>query len=69
MQQYGVALTLWAELPRVDANVAAVVHREYETLTVEDFGSKLVAGCAFVDVKAAFDARSLGQADYRVWRL
>ena len=38
-------------------------------LTVEDFGRKLVKGGAFIDVKAAHDARALQAAGYRVWRL
>jgi UDP-N-acetyl-D-glucosamine/UDP-N-acetyl-D-galactosamine dehydrogenase len=69
MHEYGVKLLKWSELPRADAIVAAVSHREYAALSLEDMGKKLVKGGAFIDVKAAFDAQALGAAGYRVWRL
>lgn len=69
MHEYGVLLLPWAELPRADAIVAAVAHREYASLTVDDFGKKLVRGGAFIDVKAAFDRSSIEEAGYKLWRL
>ena len=69
MHEYGVPLQSWDELPRADAIVAAVAHREFAELSVEDFGKKLVKGGAFIDVKAAFDPAALKAAGYRVWRL
>ncbi|NDP38747.1 MAG: nucleotide sugar dehydrogenase [Rhodoferax sp.] len=69
MHEYGVALLPWADLPRADAIVAAVAHREYATLTVEDFGKKLVKGGAFIDVKAAYDRSEIEAAGYKLWRL
>ena len=69
MHEYGVHLQAWDELPRADAIVAAVSHREYAALTVEDIGKKLVKGGAFIDVKAAFDQAAIIGAGYRLWRL
>ncbi len=69
MHEYGVALEPYDALPRADAIVAAVAHREYLGLGLDDIGRKLVAGGAFVDVKALFDAQALAAAGYRVWRL
>jgi UDP-N-acetyl-D-glucosamine/UDP-N-acetyl-D-galactosamine dehydrogenase len=69
VHEYGVPLTPWAELPRADAIVAAVAHREYAALSLEDIAKKLVKGGAFIDVKAAFDEAALKAAGYRVWRL
>ena len=69
MHEYGVTLRAWADLPRADAIVAAVAHREYAGLTTEEIGAKVVRGGAFIDVKAAFDAPALRAAGYRVWRL
>ena len=69
VHEYGVRLTPWSSLPRADAIVAAVAHREYADLTVTDLGHKLVAGGAFIDVKAAFDADALRAAGHPVWRL
>jgi UDP-N-acetyl-D-galactosamine dehydrogenase len=69
MHEYGVKLDSWDELPRADAIVAAVAHKEYASLSVEDFGKKLVKGGAFIDVKAAFDAAAIQAAGYKLWRL
>ncbi len=67
--EYGVRLSSWDELPRADAIVAAVAHRGFLTLGVEDFSKKLIKGGAFIDVKAAFDAAQLAKAGLAVWRL
>ncbi|MBV8380710.1 MAG: nucleotide sugar dehydrogenase [Paucibacter sp.] len=69
MHEYGVRLLPFDELPRADAIVAAVSHREFLALSTEDLGKKLVKGGAFIDVKAAFDANAVLAAGYRLWRL
>ncbi|HSV51001.1 MAG TPA: nucleotide sugar dehydrogenase [Burkholderiaceae bacterium] len=69
MHEYGVRLLSWDELPRADAIVAAVAHKEYAALGVEDLGKKMVKGGAFIDVKSAFDRRSIEAQGYKVWRL
>jgi len=69
MHEYGVRLERWDDLSRADAIVAAVAHREYQALSVDDLGRKMVKGGAFIDVKAAFDEAALREAGFRVWRL
>ena len=69
MHEYGVALLPLHQLPRADAIVAAVAHREYATLGVDALGRLLAPGGAFIDVKATFDAQALRAGGYRVWRL
>ncbi len=69
MHEYGVRLLAWDDLPRADAVVAAVSHREYQALSVDDLGKKMVKGGAFIDVKAAFDAEAIQAAGYKLWRL
>ncbi|MBA4344275.1 MAG: nucleotide sugar dehydrogenase [Methylibium sp.] len=69
MHEYGVRLLSWDDLPRADAVVAAVSHREYQALSVDDLGKKMVKGGAFIDVKAAFDAEAIQAAGYKLWRL
>ena len=69
VHEYGVPLLSWADLPRADAIVAAVAHKEFAALTMEDFSKKLVKGGAFIDVKAAFDRDAIRSAGYRLWRL
>src|SRR5574343_1307185 len=50
MHEYGVRLFAWDELPRADAIVAAVSHRELLSLPAEDFQKKLIKGGVFIDV-------------------
>jgi UDP-N-acetyl-D-glucosamine/UDP-N-acetyl-D-galactosamine dehydrogenase len=69
MHEYGVKLVAWDSLPKCDAIVAAVAHREFAELSVAELASKLVKGGAFIDVKAAFDAAALREAGLRLWRL
>ena len=69
MQEYGISLLSWSDLPRADAIVAAVAHEEFAALGMEDFGRKLVRGGVFIDVKAVFDRRAIEGAGYKLWRL
>lgn len=67
--EYGVRPVAWNDLPRADAIVAAVSHREYLGLSIEDLGRKLIKNGCFIDVKAAFDSVALSAAGFTVWRL
>ena len=69
LHEYGVHLVPLADLPRADAIVAAVAHKEYAALSLDDISRRLTPGGAFIDVKAAFDADAMAKAGYRVWRL
>ena len=69
MHEYGINLLPWADLPRADAIVAAVAHKEFAALNQEDISRKLIKGGAFIDVKAAFDRHAIAEAGYQFWRL
>jgi len=69
MHEYGVRLLPFDELPRADAIVAAVAHKEYAALSAADMDRKLVKGGAFIDVKATFDPSAIACAGFRLWRL
>jgi len=69
LQEYGVNLLSWNDMPRADAIVAAVSHDQFTSLSVEDFEKKLIKGGCFMDVKSSFNAAELGQAGIKVWRL
>jgi len=69
MHEYGVRLTPWADLPKADALVAAVSHREFMAMGEGELASKLLPNAVFIDVKAAFNADALRAAGLRVWRL
>jgi UDP-N-acetyl-D-galactosamine dehydrogenase len=69
LEEYGVPLLPWADMPQADAIVAAVAHDEFATLSMADFAAKLVPGGAFIDVKAAFNREAIQGAGYSLWRL
>jgi UDP-N-acetyl-D-galactosamine dehydrogenase len=69
MHEYGVHLTPWDDLPRADAIVAAVAHKQYHALDVSQIAAKVVPGGCFVDVKCGFDPAALRGAGLGVWRL
>jgi UDP-N-acetyl-D-galactosamine dehydrogenase len=69
LHEYGVRLERWDDLPRADAIVAAVAHREYAELGIDELSRKVVKSGAFIDVKAAFDPQAIRAAGLRLWRL
>jgi UDP-N-acetyl-D-galactosamine dehydrogenase len=68
-KEYGIRLLPWDHLPRADALIAAVAHRQFTTLSVDAIGKKIVRGGWFVDVMAAFDPVAFTTMGLRVWRL
>lgn len=69
LHEYGVKLLDWDALPRADAIVATVSHKQLMSIPVDDFQKKLIKGGCFIDIKACFDQAGLEQAGIRVWRL
>lgn len=67
--EYGVTLETWDGLPKADAVVVAVPHKEVLALSLADFQSKLNDNGCFIDVKSQFDPKALQEAGYCVWRL
>ena len=68
-EEYGVELREWERLPRADAIVAAVAHREFRKRPPGDFAEKLLPNGLFVDVKSQMDPEALRALGLRVWRL
>ena len=69
LHEYGVTLTSWDDLPRADAVIAAVSHKQFMARPLADIEAKLSKGGCFIDVKAQFDAAALRAAGFCVWRL
>jgi UDP-N-acetyl-D-galactosamine dehydrogenase len=67
--EYGVKLTPWDELPKAQAIVATVSHREYLDMGLQQLGEKLMPNGVFVDVKSSFDPEELTAAGFSGWRL
>jgi UDP-N-acetyl-D-galactosamine dehydrogenase len=69
MHEYGLRLLPWDSLPRADAIVVAVAHREFAKLSIEELGRKLLKGGALIDVKTMYDKNAIQEAGYKMWRL
>jgi UDP-N-acetyl-D-galactosamine dehydrogenase len=69
MQEYGLKLEPWDELPRADAIVSAVAHRELRQRSVDELAAKLMPNGVYVDVKSQVDAGALRSRGVQVWRL
>ena len=68
-REYGLELRRWDELPRADAVVVAVAHREFLARPISDYLAKVVERGCFIDVKSQFDMEALRRAGLTVWRL
>jgi UDP-N-acetyl-D-glucosamine/UDP-N-acetyl-D-galactosamine dehydrogenase len=69
IHEYGLTLLPWEELPKANAVVAAVAHRQFKSRPIVDFLDKLQPGGLFVDVKCLADADALRARGVSVWRL
>ncbi|HWH84413.1 MAG TPA: nucleotide sugar dehydrogenase [Burkholderiaceae bacterium] len=69
LREHGVRLWSWDDLPRAEAIVAAVAHRQYRDWPLARLTAKAAPGASFIDVKSAFDAAALRAAGLAVWRL
>jgi len=68
-REYGIELKDWDALPRAQAIVAAVSHREFKQRPVDDYVGKLEQGGLYMDVKCQADAAQLRARGLTVWRL
>ena len=67
--EYGLELESWDALPRADAIVAAVAHRQFVARPLADFVAKVANQACFIDVKGKFDLPALQRSGLTVWRL
>jgi UDP-N-acetyl-D-galactosamine dehydrogenase len=67
--EYGIKLERWEDLPKADALVVAVPHKEVVARSLLDFQAKLNDNGCFIDVKSQFDSKAISEAGYCVWRL
>jgi len=67
--EYGIDLVSWDALPRADAMIAAVAHKQFVAMSAAQVAAKLAPKGCFMDVKARFDAPALQAAGLSVWRL
>jgi len=67
--EYGVELENWDALPRADALVLAVSHKEYIAMSTDALAAKVKSGGAVIDVKSKLKVPALRAAGLNVWRL
>jgi len=67
--EYGLDLVSWEALPRADAMVVAVAHRQFRSMGEELLARKIAKGGCFIDVKSHFNPSALRAAGVNVWRL
>ncbi|CDG83258.1 nucleotide sugar dehydrogenase [Janthinobacterium agaricidamnosum] len=69
LEEYGLMLEDWHDLPRAEAIISAVSHRELMARSLLDYQQKVVEGGCFIDIKSHFDAQVLRDSGLNVWRL
>jgi UDP-N-acetyl-D-galactosamine dehydrogenase len=67
--EYGLVLDSWESLPRADALVVAVAHKQFMARPFSDYAAKLIEGGCFIDVKSRFDRSAIRDAGLCGWRL
>jgi len=68
-EEYGVTLKTWEQLPRAEALISAVSHRQLGMRPLSQLCEKVVEAGCFIDVKSHFDQQALRDAGLHVWRL
>jgi UDP-N-acetyl-D-galactosamine dehydrogenase len=68
--EYGIELMEFGDVPKVQAIVAAVPHRQFRALKPGKLAAlKAASTIPFMDVKSAFDRKALESQGFKVWRL
>jgi UDP-N-acetyl-D-glucosamine/UDP-N-acetyl-D-galactosamine dehydrogenase len=67
--EYGLRLESWEQLPRADALISAVSHRELLARPLAHYQDKVIPAGCFIDIKAHFDQHRLRDGGLNVWRL
>ena len=70
LHEYGLSLSDFQAFHHLDAVILAVAHREYLSLTMDDFKHMLKADAkVLVDVKSILSQEDFKQAGFTLWRL
>jgi UDP-N-acetyl-D-galactosamine dehydrogenase len=69
IREYGIRLVKMDELQPANAVIAAVSHRAYREMGVEQLKSLMGRNPVLIDVKAMYDPQAIRAANIRLWRL
>jgi UDP-N-acetyl-D-galactosamine dehydrogenase len=67
--EYGVDLMDWKSVPKYEAVVAAVSHKEVLAVDLVQLAKQCGGRAPFVDIKSAFPREALEKSGFEVWRL
>ena len=67
--QYDIELKLWDQLPKSDAIIAAVSHRQYLEMDLNKILLKLNPNGTFIDIKSSYPELVIKRLGFNVWRL
>ena len=68
-KEYGVTLTQWKNLPKVDLLVLAVAHAEYTTMGLDELLKNVKPGGVILDVKSILPKDDIKSRGFLLWRL
>ncbi|HKQ30019.1 MAG TPA: UDP binding domain-containing protein, partial [Burkholderiales bacterium] len=68
-EEYGVELLSWDKLPRAEALIVAVPHKDFLRMNAAAMAAKLVPQGCFIDVKSRFDRKAIAGSGINLWRL
>ncbi len=68
-EEYGLELTPWERLPKAQAIVFAVAHRQYRDKNIEEYLARLGNPGCVIDVKSFLDIGAFKRAGTSFWRL
>ncbi len=69
IREYGIRLMKMGDLRPANAVIAAVSHRAYREMGVEQLKGLMGKNPVLIDVKAMYDPQAIRTADIRLWRL
>ena len=69
LEEYGVNLVAWEQLPEADAVVLAVAHQFYQQLPLVELKGIMGEGALLMDIKSVLDRQVCQDEDITLWRL
>ena len=69
LEEHGLLLESWQDLPRAELIVLAVPHEELLNRPVDAYAAKAAPGAVLVDVRSRLDAAQVAAAGLALWRL
>ena len=69
VEEYGVTLKAWEDLPKAQAVVLAVAHEAYRNMGSQDFENLMTPDAVLLDIKSVLDREQFAQKGIEVWRL